>query len=53
MSGSPRGARRLGLRTVLVDRALPHTESARTDADVCCADLAETGRLLLGQENRS
>jgi putative hydrolase of the HAD superfamily len=45
-----RGARRLGLRTVLVERGLPHTESARADADVCCADLAEAGRALLGQE---
>jgi putative hydrolase of the HAD superfamily len=51
--GELRGARRLGLRTVLVERGLPHTESARADADVCCADLAEAGRALLGQENRS
>ena len=43
-----RGARRLGLRTVLVDRGLPHTESARADADLCCADLAEAARVLLG-----
>lgn len=47
-----RGARRLGLRTVLIERGLPHTQSARADADVCCADLAEVGRVLLGQENR-
>jgi putative hydrolase of the HAD superfamily len=40
------GARRLGLRTVLVERGLPHTESARADADVCCTDLAEAGRAL-------
>jgi putative hydrolase of the HAD superfamily len=45
-----RGARRLGLRTVLVERGLPHTESARADADACCADLAEAGRALLGQK---
>jgi putative hydrolase of the HAD superfamily len=43
------GARRLGLRTVLVERGLPHSQSARADADVCCADLAEAGRALLGQ----
>jgi putative hydrolase of the HAD superfamily len=46
-----RGARRLGLRTVLVDRGLRHTASARADADVCCADLAEAGRALLGRES--
>ena len=46
------GARRLGLRTVLVERGLPHTASARADADVCCADLAEAGRVLLGYENQ-
>lgn len=46
------GARRLGLRTVLVERGLPHTESARADADVCCADLAEAGRALLDREKR-
>jgi len=50
--GELRGARRLGLRTVLIERGLPHTESARADADVCCADLAEAGRALLGQEKR-
>jgi len=42
-----RGARRLGLRTVLIERALPHTESARADADLCCAGLAEAARALL------
>ena len=47
-----RGARRLGLRTVLVERGLPHTDSARADADLCCADLAEAGCVLLGQEKR-
>jgi putative hydrolase of the HAD superfamily len=47
-----RGARRLGLRTVLVERGLPHTESARADADVCCTDLGEAGRALLGLEKR-
>ena len=30
--GELRGARRLGLRTVLIERGLPHTESARADA---------------------
>jgi putative hydrolase of the HAD superfamily len=48
--GELRGARRLGLRTVLIERGLPHTQSARADADVCCANLAEAGRALLGQE---
>ncbi len=43
------GARRLGLRTVLIERGLPHTESARADADLCCADLAEAVRALLAQ----
>ena len=33
------GARRLGLRTVLIERGLPHTESARADANLRCADL--------------
>ena len=42
-----RGARRLGLRAVLIERSLPHTESARADADLCCADLAEAVRALL------
>lgn len=41
------GARRLGLRTVLIERGLPHTGSARTDADLCCADLAEAVHTLL------
>jgi putative hydrolase of the HAD superfamily len=43
------GARELGLRTVLIDRGLPHTECARADADLCCADLAEAVRALLAQ----
>jgi putative hydrolase of the HAD superfamily len=42
-----RGARRLGLRTILVERGLPHTEAARPDADLCCQDLAEVARVLL------
>ena len=42
-----RGARRLGLRTVLIDRDLPHTESARADADLCCASLLEAAQALL------
>jgi len=41
------GARRLGLRTVLIERGLPHTESARADADRCCADLVAAARALL------
>jgi hypothetical protein len=45
--GELRGARRLGLRTVLVERGLPHTRSARADADLYCGDLAEAGRALL------
>ena len=43
------GARRLGLRTVLIERGLPHTESARADANLRCADLAEAIRALLSQ----
>jgi FMN phosphatase YigB (HAD superfamily) len=43
-----RGARRLGLRAVLIDRGLPHTEYARADADLCCASLAEVVHTLLG-----
>jgi putative hydrolase of the HAD superfamily len=42
------GARELGLRTVLIERGLPHTESARADADLCCAGLAEAAEALLG-----
>jgi len=42
-----RGARRLGLRTVLIERGLPHTKSARGDADVCCASLADAAHVLL------
>ena len=42
--GELRGARRLGLRAALIERGLPHTESARAYADVCYADLAEAGR---------
>jgi putative hydrolase of the HAD superfamily len=41
------GARRLGLRTVLIERDLPHTESARAAADLCCASLAEAAQALL------
>ena len=48
--GELRGARRLGLRTVLIERGLPHTESARADPDVCCADLAEAGRAGRGNQ---
>jgi len=42
-----RGARQLGLRTILIDRDLPHTDSARADAHEVCADLAGTTRVLL------
>lgn len=42
-----RGARELGMRAILVERGLRHTESARADADLCCADLAEAVRVLL------
>jgi putative hydrolase of the HAD superfamily len=41
------GARELGLRTVLIERGLPHTESARADADLRCAGLAEAAEMLL------
>jgi putative hydrolase of the HAD superfamily len=41
------GARRLGLRTILLERGLPHTDSARADADLCCTGLAEAVRVLL------
>ena len=44
-----RGARRLGLRTVLIERGLPHTESARGDADLCCASLADAAHALLAR----
>jgi hypothetical protein len=37
----------LGLRTVLIERDLPHTESGRADADLCCASLAEAAQALL------
>lgn len=43
------GARRLGLRAVLIERGLPHTESARADADLCCGGLAEAIRALLAR----
>ncbi len=42
-----RGARGLGLRTLLVERGLPHTVAARADATVRCADLAAVARALL------
>jgi putative hydrolase of the HAD superfamily len=41
------GARRLGLRTILLERGLPHTDSARADADLCCTGLTEAVRVLL------
>jgi len=41
------GAKRLGIRTVLVDRGLPHTEAARADADFRCPDLSGVAPLLL------
>jgi putative hydrolase of the HAD superfamily len=43
------GARAVGLRTILVDRALPHTASAVEQADVVCADLRRVERALLPQ----
>ena len=42
-----RGARGLGLRTLLVERGLPHTVAARADATLRCADLASVARALL------
>jgi putative hydrolase of the HAD superfamily len=42
-----RGARRLGLTTILIDRDLPHTDSAKADAHQVCADLADVTRVLL------
>lgn len=44
------GARKLGLRTVLIDRGLPHTDSARADAHRVCADLADVTRVLLAAQ---
>lgn len=41
------GARAVGLRTVLVDRGLPHTAAAAAHADVVCADLRQVIRVLL------
>ena len=38
---------RLGLRTVLIERDLPHTESARAEADLCRASLTEATQALL------
>jgi hypothetical protein len=38
---------RLGLRTVLIERDLPHTESARAEADLCCGNLMKAARTLL------
>jgi putative hydrolase of the HAD superfamily len=43
------GARQLGLRAVLIERDLPHTESARAEASLCCASLAEAARALLAR----
>jgi hypothetical protein len=31
----------------MIERDLPHTESARADADLCCASLAEAAQALL------
>jgi putative hydrolase of the HAD superfamily len=45
--GELRGARQLGLRTVLIERGLPHTGSARAEADLRCGDLAGVMRALL------
>jgi putative hydrolase of the HAD superfamily len=43
------GARRLGLCTVLIERDLAHTQSARTEADLCCPGLLAAAQALLGQ----
>jgi putative hydrolase of the HAD superfamily len=45
--GELAGARAVGLRTVLVDRALPHTAAAIEQADVVCADLRHVEQTLL------
>jgi putative hydrolase of the HAD superfamily len=45
------GARQLGLQTVLIERDLAHTESARAEADLCCASLTEATRALLARCN--
>jgi putative hydrolase of the HAD superfamily len=45
--GELRGAQQLGLRTILIERGLPHTASARADADLICTDLAGVTRALL------
>ena len=39
------GARKVGMRTILVDRNLPHSESAKADADHVVADLAEVQKI--------
>ncbi|MFC8513891.1 HAD family hydrolase [Streptomyces sp. NPDC057257] len=39
------GARKAGMRTVLVDRSLPHSESAKADADHVVSDLAEVHKI--------
>ncbi|GHF66391.1 putative hydrolase of the HAD superfamily [Amycolatopsis bartoniae] len=40
------GARAAGFTTILVDRDLPHSGSARADADLVAADLTGVGHLL-------
>lgn len=45
------GARSIGLRTVLVDRALPHTAAAAEHADVVCANLRAAERVLLPHQS--
>ncbi|MFJ7213644.1 HAD family hydrolase [Amycolatopsis sp. NPDC098790] len=43
-----RGAREVGMTTVLVDRRLPHTAAARAHADFVVRDLDEVGTVLDG-----
>jgi hypothetical protein len=38
---------RLGLRTVLIERDLPHIESARAEGGLCCGSLMKAARTLL------
>jgi putative hydrolase of the HAD superfamily len=45
------GARRVGLRTILIDRGLAHTENARKHADVVCSGLLEAGVCVITKPN--
>jgi putative hydrolase of the HAD superfamily len=52
--GELRGARAVGMRTVLVDRGLPHTSAARSDADDVCTSLLDAmHRILEGERMRA